>query len=335
MSSKLLLATVTLASSFILHPSSFADDLPTFEDFRRIDRTRRLLGQLQTAELLAVNQIDTKLILRKVQANSNDVRVVWGAAELVVLWPQKQQMFEAAMRLSSNSVPVTIRYACAAARQGESELALRLARFGQEHDSDNTVPWLIELWVLSSKKQPPQFATAPASAPTVFRDYSSEASEARIRLLEKAGYSAYAARRLGFKPDSEALQIAKDLCRPPLAEPAKPLLQESAGYLQHRRQFLLCELVGQTIERTLFALRADADRSVEVRIRTGEMEKRRDELKQLLADMERNTVDYATEKQMVQYFDDLISLGEEDAMRSLAAVVRRPAPESSGGAPGN
>jgi len=329
MAAKLFLAFTLLTSV------TLADGLPTFEDFRRIDRTRRLMGQLQTAELLEVNQIDTKLILRTVQANSNDARVVWGAAELVVMWPQKQQLFEAALRLNSNSVPVALRYAGAAARQGESELALRLARFCQENDSDNTAPWLTELWVLSSKKQALQFAKEPASAPSMFRDYSSEASDARIGLLQKAGYSAYSARRLGFKPDSDALQIAKDLCRPPIAEAAKPLLKESAGYLQQRRQFFLSELVGQTIERTLFALREDVDRSVEVRIRTGEIEKRRDELKQLLADMEHNTVDYATEKQMVQYFDDVLSLGEEDAMRSLAAVVRRPAPAAPDSVPGN
>lgn len=327
MSGKLLLAICGLAVAV-----AQAGPLPTFDDFRRIDRTRRLLGQLQTAELLEVNQIDTKLILQTVQANSNDAVVVWGGAELLVMWPQKQQFYEAALRLNSNNVPVALRYACAAARQGESELALRLAQFGQLNDADNTVPWLTELWVHSSKKQPLQFARLPTADPSVFRDYSSGASEARIRLLEKAGYSAYAARRLGFKADSDALQIAKDLCRPPLAAAAKPLLKESAGYLQQRRQFFLDELVGQTIERTLLALREDADRSVEVRVRSAEIDKRRDELKQLLTDMERNTVDYATEKQMVQYFDEVMSLGEEDAMRNLAGVVRhgRPAAPESG-----
>jgi hypothetical protein len=280
------------------------------------------MGQLQTAELLEVNQIDAKLILQTVQANSNDAAVVWGAAELLVMWPQKQPLFEMAMRLNSNSVPVTLRFACAAARQGESDLALRLARFAQLNDSDNTVPWLTELWVHSSKKKPQQFVRAPAAGPSVFQDYSSEASVARIRLLEKVGYSAYSARRLGFKPDSDALQIVKDLCRPPIAEAAKPLLKESAGYLQQRRQYILDELVGQSVERTLLALREDAERSVEVRVRSGEIDKRRDELKQLLNNMERTTIDFATEKQMVQYFDEVLSLGEEDAMRNLAGAVR-------------
>ncbi|MCG3150410.1 MAG: hypothetical protein PCFJNLEI_03895 [Verrucomicrobiae bacterium] len=318
MSARLLV--VLLALPLVSH----AEGLPGFEDFRRVDRSRRLLGQLQTAELLEVNQIDTKLILRTAQEHSNDFRVVWGAAELVVLWPQKQPVYEAALQLSSNSVPVALRYACAAARQGESELALRLARFGQTADPENTLPWLLELWVRASQKRPAQLSKDPILRPTTYQDYSAEASEARIRLLEKAGYSPYAARRLGFKADSDALLIIKELARPPIPEVTKLLLKDTATYLQTRRQFFLSEMIGQTIERTLFALREDVDRSVEVRVRTNEIEKRREEMQQLLGEMERNVIDYATEKQMVQYFNEVLSLGEEDAMRGLAAVVRRP-----------
>jgi hypothetical protein len=312
--------------------SVFGGGLPTFEDFRRVDRTRRLLGQVQTAELLEVNQIDSKLIWQTAESHSNDARIVWGAAELLVLWSQKQVLFEAALRLSSNSVAVASRYACAAARQGESELALRLTRFCQERDADNTLPWLTELWVLSSLKKPVQLAQPPIVWPTIFQDFSAEASDARVRLLEKAGYSPYSARRLGFKPDSDGLMILRELCRPPIAEAAKPLLKEAASYLQQRRQFFLSEMVGQTVERTLLIAREDAERSVAVRVRTNEIEERREAMKQMLAEMERDVVDYATEKQMVQYFDDVLTLGEEDAMRGLAAVVRRPAPQAE---PGN
>lgn len=305
--------------------SAWADGLPTFEDFRRVDRTRRLMGQLQTAELLKVTEIDAKLIERTAQAFSNDARVAWGAAELLLGWSQRQPYYEAALRMTSNSAPVTVRYACAAARQGEYDLALRLARAAQLSDDDNTVPWLVESYVKRMRKQSFAFAQEPANWTAVFRDYASDSSTARIRLLEKAGYSAYAARRLGFKPDSEALAIAKELCRSPVDEQAKPLLKESAGFLQQRRLFFLTEMVGQSVELALLALRPDADRSVEVRMRNDEIGKRREELKNLLKVMERDTIDYATEKQMVQYFDEVLSLGEEDAMRNLAASVRRPA----------
>ena len=53
-------------------------------------------------------------------------------------------------------------------------------------------------------------------------------------------------------------QIAKDLCRPPVSELARPLLKEAAGFLQQRRLFFLTEMVGQTMELSLLALRPDS-----------------------------------------------------------------------------
>ena len=90
-------------------------------------------------------------------------------------------------------------------------------------------------------------------------------------------------------------------------------------------RFRICgksQLVGQTIERALMGLRPDADSSVEVRYRSVELDKRREELKALLADIERNTVDFATEAEMVQYFDNVLNSGEETAMKKLAETVR-------------
>ena len=56
---------------------------------------------------------------------------------------------------------------------------------------------------------------------------------------------------------------------------------------------------------------------------------RRELLKQLLADMERNVVESATESQLVQYYDDIFAFGEEEAMHKLTVIVRAPAkPES-------
>ena len=186
------------------------------------------------------------------------------------------------------------------------------------------MPWLTELWIQGRRKQAQIFDTKPPVWATSFHDYSIEATEARVLLLEKVGYSAYSARRLGFKPDSDALLIARELARPPMEEATRILLKETADYLQERRQFLLSEMVGESIERTLNTLRPDADSSVTVRVRSEEIEKRRDDLKKLLGEIERDVIDYATEKQMVQYFDDVMALGEEDAMRKLATVVARP-----------
>ena len=68
-----------------------AGGLPTFEQFRQVDRVRRMTGQLQTAELLEVTQIKAQLILDTVAKHPADWQIQWGAAELLVEWPTKQR----------------------------------------------------------------------------------------------------------------------------------------------------------------------------------------------------------------------------------------------------
>jgi len=47
----------------------------------------------------------------------------------------------------------------------------------------------------------------------------------------------------------------------------------------------------------------------------------------MLLAMERNVVDVATESEMIQYFNNVLAMGEETAMRRLAETVqRRPLP---------
>ncbi|MEI8062860.1 MAG: hypothetical protein WCH84_02210 [Verrucomicrobiota bacterium] len=311
--------------------TSIAGDLPTFADFRRMDQTRRLTGQLQTAELLKITQLNPVLIADVVQRGTNDAQLAWGAAELLTDWPARRTLFETVLATVSNRAPVALRYACAAARQGEYDTALKLARFCQMQDSDNTVPWLLELWILSQRKLGEHLEQSPPLWTTNYRDYTVEACEARIRVLELAGYSAYSARRLGFKPDSDALFIAQNICKPPFDEVTKRLLRSSGESLQQRRQFLLGELIGQTLERTMLALQPDPDRNGAVTARLEIIGTRRERLRQRLADIERNTVDYATEAQMVQYFDDVLTLGEEAAMQRLIGSVKSPAPASHDG----
>lgn len=78
----------------------------------------------------------------------------------------------------------------------------------------------------------------------------------------------------------------------------------------------------------MLALVPDADRNGEVRARLEAIGTRRERLRQRLADIERNTVDYATEAQMVQYFDDVLAAGEEAAMQKLIGSVKSPLPTS-------
>ena len=307
----------------------FAEPLPTFADFRRMDQTRRLTGQLQTAELLKITRLDPELITGVVRRNTNDAQLAWGAAELLTEWPVRRALFETTLAAMSNRVPVALRYAGAAARQGEYDNALKWARFCQAQDGDNTVPWLVELWILAQRKLGQLLEQNPPVWTTNFRDYTADACRARIRVLELAGYSAYSARRLGFKPDSDALFIAQNICHPPFDEATKRLLRSSGESLQQQRQFLLGELIGQTLERTMLALVPDADRNGEVRARLETLGTRRERLRQRLADIERNTVDYATEAQMTQYFDDVLASGEEAAMQKLIGSVKSPVPANS------
>ena len=53
-----------------------------------------------------------------------------------------------------------------------------------------------------------------------------------------------------------------------------------------------------------------------------ELDRRRDEIKTLVSTVQRDIVDVATETEMIQYFDDVLNLGEEVAMRHLAAKVQ-------------
>jgi len=315
-----IFAACLLSSVFCLLSS--AAPLPGYEDFRRVDRTRRLTGQMLTAELLKVSQMDAELISRTAKEHADDPKMLWGAAELLVDWTGRREFYERALAANGTNVIVATRFVCAAAKQGDAAVALPWLRYCRKQDNDNTVPWLAELWLLRARGQPTVLSNAPPVWTTNFRDYSVEASRARIRLLEAAGYSRYAARRLGFTPDSPAIVMARDLCKPPVNETTATLLKDTAQSLQQRPQFLLSEFVGETIERTLMGMRPDADTSVEVRFRSVELDKRREELKDLLAEVEHNTVDFATEAQMVQYFDDVLDKGEETAMKRLAEAVR-------------
>ncbi len=285
-----------------------------------MDRVRRFTGQLQTAELLEVTHVNPSLIIRTAQQHASDPKMLWGAAELLSDWSNKRAMFEAARQVSGTNAVIQLRYACAAGQNRDGNLALALFRDCQKQDAGNLVPWLGEYWVLKQAKQP-----LPALAPpdwAAYRDGGAEAARARIRFLEAAGYSPYSARRLGFMPDAFAVSMARDLAAPPVNTNAAPVLLAVAKSMQESPTFLLTELVGQTLERGVMASRPDAATSPTVSFRIVEMDKRRDELKALLADVERNVVDLATEQQMVQYFDNVLSMGEEAAMKQLAETVR-------------
>jgi hypothetical protein len=294
--------------------------LPTFEDFRRVDRVRRLTGQLLTGELLEVTRVDPALIMRTAQEKAGDAKLLWGAAELLTDWPRKRAMFQAALQAGDSNVAIQVRFACAAAQNRDFDLALTLSQDCRKRDSSNFVPWLSELWVLQQQKKPLPALQPPGWA--TFRDYSAEAGRARVGLLEVAGYSRYSARRLGFMPEAVAVGMARDFARPPVDTNVAPVLLLIAKSMQESGTFLLTELVGQTLENAVLASRPDAATSPEVAYRTMEIDKRRAELKTLLADVERNVVEVATEPEMVQYFDNVLTIGEETAVKRLTEVVR-------------
>ncbi len=300
----------------------WADSLPTFADFRRVDRERRLTGQLQTDELTKVTQVDPRLMVKTAQLHADDPEMLWGAAELISDWPAKRILFETALAEDHTNVAVALHYACAAVQHSDFTVARTWLGYCELNDTDNTAPWLVEQWVLRQQRLPTKPAHAPLARTTDFRDYSVEATRARTKLLEAAGYSAYSARRLGMKADSAALSMARDLIKPPIPEGIAPLLKDAARAMQGHGTFLLTEFVGQTIEGALMSLQPDASTSETVRFRFMEMEDRRQSLQDLLRQVEQGTIDFTTEAQMVRYFNNVLDLGEEAAMKDLMTTVR-------------
>ena len=291
---------------------------------------RRMTGQLQTAELLAVTQINAQLLLDTVAKHPADWQVQWGAAELLVEWPNKQRFYEAALAASGTNEAVVLRFACAAARHRQDPLAFAWLRHSEKRDTDNLVPWLVEVWLRYQAVHDvdaPVEAILPDKPPawaTVFRDHGPSAARARIRLLELAGYSPYAARRLGFMPELYPTVMARELAGKHLADSARPLLIGVAKSMQLAPAFLLTELVGESLEQTAMSNESGPSRP-ETRFRAVELDRRRTEIKELIAGVERNAVEFATEEEMVRYFDELLLYGEQEAMlRLLHAVGKTP-----------
>ena len=311
-----------IISSFILLPSSFAAPLPTFDDFRRADRERRTNGQLVTAESLEISTPSADLLLRTAQEKAKDSQMLWGAAELLGDWPKKRAMFESALLASGTNTAIAVRYACAAAQKREFELALQCARSCEKQDADNIVPWLLEMWVLQQQNQSLDAVKPPASA-TRFQDYGTEAARARIWLLEAAGYSPYSARRIGVLTiDRYVLGMALELARHPVAPAIAPVLLTAAKSMQQGPVFIVTELVGQHVESAALMVREHADADTQLAQRMDQLQERRQDLQQLVAAIQRDAIDLATESEMVQYFDNVLDLGEETAMKKLAAAAR-------------
>jgi hypothetical protein len=315
-----------LFSVFGLWSAAASDQhLPTYDDFRQVDRIRRMSGQLQTAELLKLTQIDRALIERVAKQGTNDYQLVWGAAELIGDWQTKRSLFESALAASGTNLDIALRYACEAAVNRDPATALPLLRVVEKGDTANIVPWFVELNLLPAQNGGMGMADFLKRVPSWairYHDYATEAARARIHTLEAAGYSPYSARRLGFTPDTPVLAMARDCAESKIDKAAVPLLSLVAHGMQDRPFYLVTELVGQSLERAAIQAGVDEQPGAEVSLRMVELERRRDEIKGLLAAVGDKIVDVATESEMVEYFDNVLALGEELAMRHLAEAVQ-------------
>jgi hypothetical protein len=159
--------------------------LPAYEDFRRVDRMRRMTGQLQTAELLKLTQIDRALVERVAKQGTNDYQLVWGAAELIGNWPTKRALFESALAASGTNLEVALRYACEAAVNHEPATALPLLHAVEKGDTANIVPWFVELNLLLAQGKGMADLKAVPSWAIRYHDYAAEAARARIHPLER------------------------------------------------------------------------------------------------------------------------------------------------------
>jgi hypothetical protein len=283
---------------------------------------------LETAELLSLTQIDRARIEHVAQQATNDYRLAWGAAELIADWPTKHALFELALAASGTNVDTELRYACAAANH-DPATALPLLRDVEKADTANIVPWFVEFNVLLAQNKGLTDWKPPASWAIRYRDYAAEAARARIHTLEAAGYSPYSARRLGFMPDTPVLTMARDCAEKRLDKASVPLLLTVAHAMQDRPVYLVTELVGQSLERGVILAGADNQTnsvpgatSAEVSLRMVKLERRRDEIKSLISTVGTRVVDMATEPEMIEYFDNVLALGEEQAMNRLAEAVQ-------------
>ena len=325
-----MIQKLLLIAALCLTTNLRADPLPTFEDFRRVDRARRQSGQLQTAESLVVTRVDPALLRATAEKNPADWQMQWGAAELITDWTTRRALYESALAGSGTNIAVVTRYALFAARQGDREVAGHWLRHIQQAEPDNLVPWLAAHWlqatgVIHAAVNPPKLTVTA----THFRDYAPSSARARIRLLEAAGYSPFSARRLGFMPDTPGPQMARELVNAVRADPtlASGLLR-LAQALQEAPPFLLHEFIGQSIEHAIITAGFDTAFNTAKRDRTAAIQERRQELKTLLAEVEHGAAELATEQEMTKYFDDVLAFGEETALDWL-----RTAPTQSDDAP--
>jgi hypothetical protein len=294
----------------------FAVTLPTFDDFRRTDRVRRQAGQWQSVDTDRLMRVPSSLVIDIAKRNPDDWEIQWGAAELLNDWKQKQPQFEMALTLSGTNSAVALRYACAAAAEHQAAIASRWLAYCQLHEQTNCVPWLAELWLRRVCGATKEFRE-PKGGDMMFRDCSGNAARARIRALEAAGYSKYAARRIGFLPKLYAVQMAQDLRREKPAANLDVFLLGVARAMQTDATFIVTELAGESLESAVWDRRTD---SPEKMSRLEAMMERRLALTQLLQETERR-VDVVPEERMVMYFDDLLFRGEAVAMQRLSLEI--------------
>ncbi|HUJ71370.1 MAG TPA: hypothetical protein VLZ30_03945 [Verrucomicrobiae bacterium] len=320
--SRLLFLGVLLS---ILHlPSSIvsAQNLPTFDDFRRVDRLHLAVGVYRTEDLFKPPPLNYNLIQNAARQATNDYQIVWGAAELIGDWPTKRALFDSALTLSRTNLEVTLRYACAAANNLDLNTAVPLLHLVEKQDPANIVPWFVEWYAVRVQVNRLANVMAPPLSAVQYQDYAADAARARIRTLEAAGCSAYSARRIGFMPDMFVVAMARDWVGRPIEIAAAPMLLTMARAMQNRPVYLATEMVGQSLELAAVAAGAPDPTRNAAKPRSAVLFQRRNEIQALLSSMERSVVDLATEPELIHYFDNVLALGEEAAIRRLSQRTR-------------
>jgi hypothetical protein len=297
----------------LLHIVVLAAGLPTFEDFRQADRERRESGQFQTAKADELTRVSSANIQALAAKRPEDASIQWGAAELLTLWAQRKPLYEAALNASGTNLVIALRYGCAAAVAGDDS-AGRWLRYCQQRDASNAVPWVAEAWVMLRDGKPIADIPLPATA-TQFRDGSAEAVRARIRLLEELEYSAYSARRIGYRVEMPVLGMMRDLAVSRWAS-SRSLVQA----MQHGATFIIAELVGQSVE--IRWLKEEEANAASV-ARMSQLQERREALQRLVSQVADEAVNTARERELVEYFDRMLTEGEEAALYWLKQLGQR------------
>jgi hypothetical protein len=320
-----------------LTPLHAQNRLPTYADFQKADAERRKTGTLVSADLLRLTRVDTALLTEAVQKSPDDADVLWSAASLTNDSAKKREWYSRAAKLRKHQAAISLRWGAellAGRQRADAAEGVALVQVAAANDPNNLAPLAVQIWYFAQQNDTNKVEEVArlAEAADKFESYNILAAQVRVQLLEKLGYSPYAARRIGLMPDLPVETLTRDLTQNEVIsltirrmdsyhrELIRKILDKTSVQMQ-RAPLLVTRLVGLTVANALTGQEAHLYK----------IEEARSDIFALIQAVEQKAIPFATEPMMVKYYNDVLLLGEETAMKNLLAEsekTRRPQPAS-------